>query len=398
MPWFEYQALTPGEAVLSGRIEAASVDAARTALAEARLTVRDLRAADPILPRGGRLSDDDLAFFNEQLAAMADAGIALDDGLAQLARDVESPKLRGWLDALADDLRGGQTLEQAIARREDRLPLLYSQVIRAGVRTGQLPATLLNLNQHLRLAGRTRRLIWEALSYPLIVSLLTLAIVFGFLMFLIPGLAEIFRDFDTELPTATVLMIGLANYAPVLLFWLAVLLGSGLLFWGGSRFTPQGRARRERVAGWIPGIGAILRASLIARFMRGVATGVGGGLPLPEAVRLGAGATGSALLVTDADRVAETAERGGSVFDATRQARLIPPLFGFCVQSARGPDALPTALGKLATAYELRAEHTQSLLRVTLLPLVIILLGGFVAFCILAMFLPLVSLIRCMTG
>jgi type II secretory pathway component PulF len=62
---------------------------------------------------------------------MADAGIALDDGLAQLARDVESPKLRGWLDALADDLRGGQTLEQAIARREDRLPLLYSQVIRA---------------------------------------------------------------------------------------------------------------------------------------------------------------------------------------------------------------------------------------------------------------------------
>jgi type II secretory pathway component PulF len=161
MPWFEYQALTPGEAVLSGRIEAASVDAARTALAEARLTVRDLRAADPILPRGGRLSADDLAFFNEQLAAMADAGIALDDGLAQLARDVESPKLRGWLDALADDLRGGQTLEQAIAQREDRLPLLYSQVIRAGVRSGQLPATLLNLNQHLRLAGRTRRLIWK---------------------------------------------------------------------------------------------------------------------------------------------------------------------------------------------------------------------------------------------
>jgi type II secretory pathway component PulF len=397
MPWYDYRALTPGGTLITGQLEAPSHEAAAASLQSMRLDVREIASGVPPRAVAG-LSAEDLTFFNEQLASMADAGIALDEGLAQLARDVESPRLRRWLDALVTDLRSGKTLEQAIDAHESHLPLLYSRVIRAGVRTGNLPATLLNLNEHLRMAGRTRRIIWETLSYPIIVALLAVAVVGLFLTFVVPQFVEIFADFDVTLPLATRFVIGFGVNFPslVLLFGAAVAVLA--LVWRMLRTFSGGRAVREACVGALPAVGVVHRSSLLARFTRAVATAVGNGLPLPEALRLGAGATGSELLAEDAERLAASVESGDSIMQAARTSRIIPQLFAFCVQAARSRDALPASLGKLANAYEQRAEHTQTMLRTILLPVIIIVLGGFLAICILSIFLPLVALVQSMTG
>ena len=128
--------------------------------------------------------------------------------------------------------------------------------------------------------------------------------------------------------------------------------------------------------------------------MRAVSTAVATGIPLPEAVRLGAGATGSVLLSRDAEYLASEVEAGQSVFVANQSARLIPALFGFVVQVASSREALPQAIAQLAGSYENRAAHSHNMLRSFLFPLTVIVLGGVIGFIIIGMFLPLVTLIN----
>lgn len=398
MPWFEYEGLTPGETAVTGRLEADDHAAAERILAQMGLQVRQLTEAEPPARTVARLGAEDLIFFNEQLASLAKAGIALDEGLAQLARDVESPTLRKWLTELVEDLRRGVPFEQAIEARQQGLPVLYSRVIRAGVETGELPATLLNLNQHLRLLGSTRRIVWEMVSYPLLIGMLALIIVSGFLVFVVPQFEEIYRDFGTALPAWTRLLLAMARYFPYILLVATAIVVLMVLLWGGLKQTVRGAALAERVVFALPVIGRIARASLVARFFRMVATTVGSGLPLPEAMRLGADATGCRSLITDAERLANEVERGESIFAANQSAAFIPPLFGYCVQVAGSRDVLPVAVAQLADAYEQRALHAQALVRTLLFPCLVLVLGVFIFFCVIGLFLPLVTLVNAVSG
>lgn len=398
MPWFEYEGLTPGGTAIAGRVEAATREQAVEDLALMQVQVYTLSEPVPPPRRSAKLSEEDLVFFNQQLASLAEAGIALDDGLAQLAADVDSPRLRQWIEDLVMDLRRGIPLDQAIAAREQGLPLLYSRVIRAGIESGELAATLLNLNQHLRLAGATRRMVWELASYPLLVGVLALTVVSAFFVMVAPQFREIFMEFGTQLPALTSLMMDIADHYPTIMLVMILTTVALVIGWMSLRMSPTGLAIRESIIFRFPAIGRVHRASLIARFLRAVATAVATGIPLPQAMRLGAGATGSRALIKDAERLASEVEQGHSLFAANQSARLIPPLFGFCAQVAMGREALPTAIGQLAKSYENRAMHTQFLLRVSLFPLLVIVLGGFLLCAVSAMFLPLVHLINSVSG
>ena len=390
MPWFEYEGISPGGTAVTGRIEAADGNRAQADLAQMQVEVRGLQQVKQPPKRVGTISEGDLIFFNQQLASLAEAGIALDAGLKQLARDIESPKLKKWIDRLADDLRRGMSLEQAVAANERGLPMLYSQVIRAGIETGELPATLLNLNQHLQLAGKTRRLFWEVVSYPLLVGFLGLAVFSGFFTIVVPHFREIFDDFGAELPGITLLVLDLSEHFLEIVLGLLAVLFACTLGWQSLRWSKTGLAVREQILLGLPGVGRLYRASIVARFLRSMATAVGSGLPLPQALRTGSSATGSPGLIRDAAYLASEVEQGHSVFTASQSLRLIPSLLGFSVEVARGRDALPTTLAQLARSYENRAVYSLAALRTILFPVTIILLGAFMLLGTMGLFLPLV--------
>lgn len=394
MAWYEYEGLTPGGTAIAGRLEASDSSEAAAQLDRMQIEVRELAQASPPRKRLVTLSEDDLIFFNDQLASMAAAGIALDEGLAQLARDLDSSQLRRWVTELVEDLRRGVPLDQAVAVREAGLPVLYSRVLRAGIESGDLGATLLNLNQHLRLMGNTRRILWEVASYPLAVLTLAMLVMSLFFVFVVPQFRGIFREFDTELPAMTLFLLRVADEFVVIgsvAGGVAIAVG---VAWHLLRYSAAGRGLRESMVMAIPVVGQVVRASLLARFLRAVATAVATGVPLPQALRLGAQATGSPCLIVDAERLASAVEQGGSIFVAAQSGRLIPPLFGFCVQTAVGRDALPTAIAQLAHSYESRAIHTQSALRAVMPPVLVIWVGSLLFCGVTAMFLPFVKLIN----
>ncbi|MBN1346243.1 MAG: type II secretion system F family protein [Phycisphaerae bacterium] len=398
MPWFEYEGQCPNGTAIAGRLEAVDHDAARDMLGETmRIALRDVRQAEaPPIRRP--ISEEEFLFFNEQLASLASIGVALDQGLTQLARDVRSPRLRKFIQDIAADLHKGESLENAVAARESQLPALYSRVVRAGIQTGNLPAALLGLNQHMRLMGETRRILWETLSYPVFVLIVGLAIISFFLLTIVPQFKVMFADFGTSLPGPTLLLLNLAEAYPTILVSAAAFVVAAVLGWRALRLWPGGQVVREDVVGHLPIVGRVYRASLVARFVRSVEVGVQAGLPLPEALRLAGGVTGSRRVDRDADRIAAAVEQGKSVFEAVQLCSLIPGIFGYTLQVALGRDVLPQALAGLSESYENRAIHYQGLLRVLMFPVVVAMVGLILLFGVFALFLPLITLINSVSG
>ncbi len=393
MKRFEYTAQCEGGAAISGTLEAADSDGAIRQLIQMRLNNIDVHEAKS--PRKRRaIGSDDFIFFNEQLASLASAGLCLDAGLRQLGKDVQSPRLRRVLNEVADDIERGLPLDQALEKHAEQIPSLYGRVVRAGVQSGQLPGTLLNLSHHLRLIAETRRLVVEALAYPVIVLGLALGMVCVIMIVLVPQFEEIFDDFGTQLPVITLALLALARRAPELLIGLGIAVAALIALWFMSRLSSYGRMGREKLILAIPALGSVIRNSIRARFLRAMAFSVRNGIPLPEAMRLSADATASPAASRDAHRIAGRVEQGESVFTACQQTSLIPPMFGYVVEVNTDRDNLEAGLGQLSEAYESRAVHSQSLLRGWLAPLAVIAVGVVVGICILALFMPFLALFQ----
>jgi type II secretory pathway component PulF len=396
--WYHYEGQTADGTAVEGRLEAPDHDTAMATLREAMgldvMTVT--RIAPPAEPR--TVGADDFIFFNEQLAAMAAAGIPLETGLDALVHDVHSPRLRGLIHAVADDLHHGLSLDQAVANHERQLPMLYSRVLRAGIRSGDLTGTLLGLNQHLPLMRSTRRVLWETLTYPIFALLLALGIVSFFFEVIVPQFGNIFADFNTALPGVTIVLLDVAAVYPLVLLVGGVMIASLVIIWKLMRFSESGRRIRESILTAIPVVGRAVRLSLLARFVRSVSTCVQSGLPLPDAFRLAADATGSTQLSHQASRLALSIERGESLTSAARLCPWIPSLVTYTLDVAMTRNNVPEALRELSDAYFDRAVESHRFASILLIPILIIAVGLIVGYMVLGMFLPLVHLINSVSG
>ncbi len=397
MKQFDYTAQCENMAAISGTIEAGDADDAMKQLLLMRLTNIDL---DEVKPRPLRrtISREDFIFFNEQLASLAKTGICLDAGLRQLAKDIHSRRLRRVIEEIAADVETGVPLDKALDKHTERLPRLYARVVKAGLESGQLSATLLNLSQHLRLVSETRRLIIDALAYPCIVLCLAVALMGAVMGLLVPEFEQIFLDFDAQLPGMTMAMINLSHAMPGLLLTVGVVVGAVVLAYLLTRASPAGRALREQLLFAVPLLGRIVQNSIRSSFLRAMAFLVNAGIPLPEALRLSADATASPAAVRDAERLAGEVEGGRSVFQACQTTSLVPPMLGYVLEVGSDRDDLKHGLVELSKTFESRAVHGQSLLRGWLAPLAVIVLGGMIAVFILALFLPFVQLIESVSG
>ena len=393
MKQFEYNAQCEGGAAVSGTIEASDADEALKRLLAMHLSNIELGPVQAP-PKRRSIRSDDFIFFNEQLASLASTGLCLDAGLRQLGKDIRSPRLRRMLNETAADIEKGVPLDQALEKRAARMPSLYGRVVRAGVQSGQLAGTLLNLSHHLRLIAQTRRLVAEALAYPAIVLVLALGMVTAIMLLIVPQFAAIFADFNTTLPALTLVIIGLAEHLPQILSVLGAVILLVVLAWWMLRLIPRGRLIRERAVLAIPALGAIVRNSVRARFLRAMAFSVNSGLPLPEALRLSAEATASPGASLEAHQIAQRIEQGESAYAACQGANVVPAMFGYVVVVNADRNNLEEGLIQLSKAYESRAVHSQSLLRAWLAPVGVLAVGLIIGMCILALFLPLVSLLQ----
>jgi len=397
MPPFEYEALTASGRLMRGTFEAAGPDEARQALADMQLAVQRLERSRPPGPRTP-VGRSELRLFNEQLAAIARAGIPLERSLRELAADAASARMRRLIERIADELESGTELREAFEKHAGSLPPLYGRIIEAGVKSGRLGEMLTSLNRHTEVAARTRQIVFEAVCYPVVVLLLAAGLFTGFLVYVVPPFGRIFESSGWRVPPATATLLALSGNVGGLWIGFGCLAALAV----GARFAmglaPAGRRFRERVKLSVPVLGRLLRHGLLGRFADLAALLTGAGLDLPSCLRLAGSATGSDLLAADCEAVARGVEAGGRLTDSAANARVLPRLFVYSVEFGASRNELTDSLYGLAGMYDDRVRIEQGRLQAVLLPVLVVTVGLGIGWGIVSLFLPMAEMLRMMQG
>jgi type II secretory pathway component PulF len=399
MATFEYNALTPAGRLMKGTIEAGSRDEADDLLKQMKLTVNSIDKAKPERLKTA-IGRNEFLLFNQQLASITKAGIPLERGLRELANDISSKSMRRLVNAIADDLEAGESIERAFEKRQKHFPPLYGRILKAGVETGRLSEMLTSLNRHLEMATQTRRIIFEAISYPAVILTLAAIIITGVFLFIIPQFGEVLTEMTSrsQLPVLTRSFLGMARNVGT--FWITVglLMGAIIGVFALLSTSASGRRFKESLLLGMPVLGKVYHSTILSRMAEAMAILVASGSDLPLSLRLSAGTTGSQNLILESETLADQIEQGENLLEAGHFCRVLPGLFLYSVQLGAQRNELQDNLYSLGQMYADQARCGQARLQAALLPVMLIGVGCFLALTILAMFTPMIQIITSLSS
>lgn len=394
MPTFAYQAKQGPTNVVEGTIEARSQEEVVTRLLRDGLVPVSIliRAGD--LPEGSararrvRVRAKEQRLFTRQLTSLLRAKVELMPAVRILKDQAPSGGLRRLLDDLERQMCEGHSFSDALARHPSVFPPLFLSAIRAGEAAGKLDAVLPKLvefgEQQELLESRLR----SALAYPALLLVLGIGSLVFFIWAVVPRMAGLFDQLGGALPWPTKALITLSQGLAQSWVWVvAAVLGLGMLV-SRLRRLPVVVAAAERVLMRLPMSREVLQARQVSRFTRTLQLLLDSGLPVFHALDVARPTLGSALMERRMQEAREHVKRGASVSESLRLARCFPPLVTHMVAVGESGGTLVAVLDELASYYERFLDESLRLLTVLLEPMMILVMGLLVGFCVLAMVLP----------
>ncbi|MFN8612967.1 MAG: type II secretion system F family protein [Vulcanimicrobiota bacterium] len=345
-----------------------------------------------------RHSSAELVTLMRQLAVMVNSGINLLEALISLVPQVENPKLKESLDDIVKRLNSGERLSLAAEAHPTVFGSLVVAMIRLGEESGALVRTLDLLSDWLERDQRTLFRIRSALFYPGIVLSLSAVLMLLLFFFVLPAFVEVFSGFHIRLPIITQVILWMSQQLHQPLFWL---LGLGLGLEIYRRLPTLWRRNRVAWMGWLrhlPGVGGAYRSASLARLCSALSCTLPVGVPILRAWSLAAQSSGCPLIHQDAVRVVGCCREGETLTEALEVEPLYPRSLVEMIRAGEESGQLDGLLKRLANLYELDLEHRLTLLAALLEPLLLAVISLVVITLILALMLPLYTLIEQVIG
>jgi general secretion pathway protein F len=398
MPAFSYEALDAAGKPQRGVLQADTPRGARAALRDRGLvplaveTVAEAAPAGSVGLRRRALSTPLLALFARQLATLATAGLPLEESLAALSEADAEPRSRAIVAQLRARVMEGQSLADAMAEFPDSFDAVFRASVAAGESSGRLDQALSRLADDVEAREALSRSLWMALAYPLLLTIVALAVVSGLLVYVVPQVVSVFQNLRQELPWATRLLIAIADavraYGLVALV-LAVVAAFGAR--AALRREPL-RLAWDRFVLRLPLAGRLVRAANTARAARTLATLVASGVPVLEAMQLSAATLRNLPMQQAFKRAAVRVREGSGFARALAESGLFPPVALRLVASGEKSGRLDAMLEQAARAQQREVEGLLAAFAAVLGPAVILAVGALVLFIVLAILLPIFEL------
>ncbi len=425
MPTFQYEALNASGKPQKGSIEATTSEEAiqriklqgfyPTAVREQKVkksataapeTVKKKKKSGGGMSFGG-VSGKQLTLFTRQLSTLQDAGLPLLRSLQILENQQKPGKLKSVLGSVCDDVEGGMSLSEAMAKHPRVFSRLYSKMVAAGEIGGVLEIILQRLSEFMEKAQRLKRKVVGAMVYPATVILVAMLIVTGIMYFIIPQFQDIFLDFGIELPALTLFLINTSawvagNASPdqtipgavwVLIAPFAIVILMKLL-----KKTRPGRAALDTLLLLTPILGGIIRKTVIARFTRTLGTLISAGVPILEAITITRDTCGNWVYERALNKVHDSIREGESFANPLRETKVCDPLVVNMIDVGEETGDMDSMLTKIADNYDEEVDVAVSSLVSLLEPVMVIVLGGIIGTIVVAMFLPMVKMIESLQG
>jgi len=342
---------------------------------------------------GGKVKAGDIAVFSRQLATMMAAGIPLVQSFDIVGAGHENAAMRKLILDIKQDVEGGMSLHEALAKRPLHFDDLFVNLVEAGEHAGALESLLDKIATYKEKTEALKAKVKKALFYPAAVLAVAIIVTVILLIFVIPQFEDLFKGFGAELPAFTQMVVGLSRFVQTKGVFLAVLIGGAV--WAFFYFHKRSRQFREwldRLALKLPIIGPILHKSAVARFARTLSTMFAAGVPLVEAMESVAGATGNIVYEKATLAIRDEVATGTRLQRAMENTGLFPNMVIQMIAVGEEAGALDQMSGKVATFYEAEVDNAVDSMSSLLEPLIMAILGVLVGGLVIAMYLPIFKL------
>src|SRR5205809_4671136 len=402
MPTYAFKARNRMNEVVSGERVADNREALRQVLRREQVTLTSVKEKGreigiPKLSGRKKVNSKDLAIFTRQFSVMIDAGLPLVQCLDILAQQQQNKYFQQVLAQVRQDVEEGSTLAAAMARHSRVFDQLYSNMVEAGETGGILDLILQRLSTFIEKIVKLKRDVISALIYPAAVILLAVVAVCVIMIVVIPQFANIFLGLlgpGEPLPLPTRIVVGISNF---LAGWgglvILVAIVAAIVALRSYYKTSGGRHVIDRVVLKIPILGDIMRKIAVARFSRTLSTLLSSGVPILQSLDITARTSGNVIIESAIMKIRMAVERGQSFVEPLKATEVFPHMVGQMIGIGEQTGALDAMLGKIADFYEQEVDAAIANLLTLIEPVLIGFLGVTIGSIVIAMYLPMFSLI-----
>ncbi|MEJ8285592.1 MULTISPECIES: type II secretion system F family protein [Curtobacterium] len=331
----------------------------------------------------------DLAIMSRQASTMLTSGLSLLRALSILADQTENKKLKDILGKVRDDVERGVSFSDAVAKYPVDFPPIMINMIRAGETGGFLDQAMDSIATNFEKEHKLRSTIKSAMTYPVVVLVMSLVAVVIMLIFIVPIFQKMFSSLGGQLPLPTMVLVYASNamvyVGPVLLvaaiaFW---------VWWRANKNTERVRAFVDPLKLRLPVFGQLNRKIVIARFSRNLSDMIGAGVPILQGLQIAGEVSNNYVVEKALRRVSEAVRKGDSIAAPLAKESIFPAMVSQMVAVGEDAGSLEIMLEKIAAFYDSEVESTTEALTSLIEPLLIAFLGVVVGGMIVALYLPI---------
>jgi len=337
-----------------------------------------------------------LVTFTRQLSTLQDAGLPILRSLQILEQQQKPGLLKAVIDGVASEVEGGSTLSESMAKYPKAFDKLYVNMINAGEAGGVLDLILSRLADFMEKAAKLKKKVVGAMIYPAVVISIAVGVVSMIMIVVIPKFKTIFADFHAELPGVTQVLLGISRFfaeeygwAYIIAFPVFCTVISRLI-----RLSEGGKYFMDAVMLKLPVLGGILGKTAIARFTRTLGTLISAGVPILDALNITKETCGNEVYSRALSKVHDAIREGESMADPLRATKVCDAIVVNMIDVGEETGDLDKMLMKVADNYDSDVDVLVASLVSILEPAIVVILGGVVGFIVIALFMPMISLIE----
>ena len=401
MATFKYTGRTRGGETVSGERVADTQEAATIALRREQILVTRIASvkakAEPVAGakklKGRTVDSKNLAVFTRQFSVMIDAGLPLVQCLDILGNQEEDKHFSRVILETRADVEGGAALADAMKKHPKTFDPLYTNMIAAGEAGGILDTILKRLAVYIEKNVKLKQQVKSAMIYPIAVLVIAAGVVAVILWKVIPTFAAMFAGLGAELPLPTRVVIWMSNTLIRFLPFIVVGLFAAAAAFRQYYRTDKGRHVVDRIVLKLPVLGMIMRKIAVARFCRTLATLISSGVPILDGLDITARTSGNAIVEDGILKTRKSIERGETVSAPLKETGVFPAMVTQMIGVGEATGALDTMLAKIADFYEEEVDTAVAGLLTLMEPIMIAFLGIVVGGIVIAMYMPIFSMI-----
>jgi len=340
-----------------------------------------------------KVKTKELAIFSRQMAVLIDAELPLIQGLNIMAEQTRNPYFKKVIIQVRSDVEAGSSLDQGLRKFPKVFDDLYCNLIASGEQSGTLDTMLVRLADYTENQVKLKAKVKQAMTYPVVIFAFAIIVAIAMLWKVIPTFATMFADMGATLPALTAFVMKLSEFVQKYLIFMVLGVIAAIFLFRYYRKTQNGRWTTDNLLLKLPLFGPLMYKVAFSRITRTLATLLGGGVSMLEAIKITSTTAGNVILEKTVMDVRRQVTEGRSMTDSFKSTGRFPFMMVQMVSVGEATGTLDKMLNKLADFYNDEVEATVGTLLSVLEPFMMVFVGGIVGTLLISMYLPIFSLV-----